>query len=95
MSWRATAGLCRSGHVDVQSHAHRHALVATLATGARFRESVGAGASAALTFTTMARYASSTSGDNLELGKPALGATIRRATPLLSAQRRAILKMAM
>jgi peptidoglycan/xylan/chitin deacetylase (PgdA/CDA1 family) len=82
MSWEQVRSCAESGYVDVQSHAHRHALVAIS------NQLVG--------FATpqlMARYdiydwpmRNTPTGERL--GPPPAGAPIYRAAPLLSADRR-------
>ena len=82
MSWPQVRECAESGHVDVQSHAHRHTLVVTS------NQLVGFA-----TPRTLARYdvydwpmRHTASGERL--GPPALGTPIYRATPLLSAHQR-------
>jgi peptidoglycan/xylan/chitin deacetylase (PgdA/CDA1 family) len=82
MSWEQVRLCAASGYVDVQSHAHRHALVATSDQLVGF-------ASPRL----LARYdvydwpmRHTAIGDRL--GPPPLGSPIYRAAPLLSAERR-------
>jgi len=82
MSWPQVRECAESGHVDVQSHAHRHTLVATS------NQLVGFA-----TPQTLARYdvydwpmRHTASGERL--GPPALGTPIYRAAPLLSAHQR-------
>ncbi len=82
MSWEQVRSCAASGHVDVQSHAHRHALVATS------NQLVGFA-----TPTLLARYdiydwpmRHTATGE--QLGPPAAGTPIYRAAPLLSADRR-------
>jgi peptidoglycan/xylan/chitin deacetylase (PgdA/CDA1 family) len=84
MSWGQLREAARSGLVDVQSHAHRHALVFTSARVLEFANPH-----------TLARYdiydwpmRDGASGE--QLGRPALGTPIYAATPLLSARRRFI-----
>ncbi|HEY0683048.1 MAG TPA: polysaccharide deacetylase family protein [Steroidobacter sp.] len=82
MSWEQLRVCLDSGLVDVQSHAHRHALVATSSQVIDF-----ANPSVLARFDIYdwpMRFV-----DNAdELGKPALGTPVYRAAPLLSAQRR-------
>jgi hypothetical protein len=82
MSWEQVRECAESGRVDVQSHAHRHALVFTSDRLVGF-------ASPAM----LARYdiydwpmRHTAAGDRL--GRPAPGSPIYRAAPLLSAGRR-------
>jgi len=82
MSWQQVRECAESGHVDVQSHAHRHTLVVTS------NQLVGFA-----TPRTLARYdiydwpmRHTATGDRL--GPPALGTPIYRAAPLLSAHQR-------
>lgn len=84
MSWEQLRQAARSGLVDVQSHAHRHALIFTSARVLEFASP-----------RTLALYdiydwpmRNGTAGE--ELGRPALGTPIHTATPLLSADRRYI-----
>jgi hypothetical protein len=82
MSWEQLRACVESGHVDVQSHAHRHALVATSPQVVDF-----ANPSALARFDIYdwpIRFIDCSD----ELGKPALGTPVYRAAPLLSAQRR-------
>ncbi|GFE85413.1 polysaccharide deacetylase family protein [Steroidobacter agaridevorans] len=82
MSWEQLRACVESGHVDVQSHAHRHALVATAPQVVDF-----ANPSALARFDIYdwpIRFIDAQD----ELGKPALGTPVYRAAPLLSAQRR-------
>jgi peptidoglycan/xylan/chitin deacetylase (PgdA/CDA1 family) len=82
MGWEQLRDSAASGLVDVQSHAHRHALVFTSARVLDFANP-----------RTLAHYdiydwpmRNSVAGE--ELGRPPLGAPIYAATPLLSATRR-------
>src|SRR5581483_3488566 len=82
MSWEQVRSCAESGCVDVQSHAHRHALVPTS------NQLVGFA-----TPTLLARYdiydwpmRNTVAGE--QLGPPPAGAPIYRAAPLLSADRR-------
>ena len=82
MSWQQVRECAESGHVDVQSHAHRHTLVVT--------------SNQLLGFATprqLARYdvydwpmRNTATGERL--GPPELGTPVHRAAPLLSAHRR-------
>jgi len=82
MSWEQLREAARSGLVDVQSHAHRHALVFTSPRVVEFANP-----------RTLAHYdiydwpmRNGASGE--ELGRPALGTPIYAAMPLLSARKR-------
>jgi peptidoglycan/xylan/chitin deacetylase (PgdA/CDA1 family) len=82
MSWDQVRECAQSGLVDVQSHAHRHALVFTSARLIDFA-----------TPRTLARYdiydwPMRHTCDSDQLGRPVLGSPIYTATPLLSAQTR-------
>lgn len=84
MSWEQLRLAARSGLVDVQSHAHRHALIFTSARVLEFASP-----------RTLAHYdiydwpmRNGTAGE--QLGRPALGTPIYAATPLLSAGSRFI-----
>lgn len=84
MSWEQLREAARSGLVDVQSHAHRHALVFTSSRVLEFANPH-----------TLAHYDiydwPMRSGPGAEeLGRPALGTPIYGATPLLSARKRLI-----
>jgi len=82
MSWQEVRACVESGLVEVQSHAHRHALVATAPQLVDFAHP-----------RALARYdiydwpMRELDGDE-ELGRPAPGTPIYRSTPLLSATRR-------
>jgi peptidoglycan/xylan/chitin deacetylase (PgdA/CDA1 family) len=82
MSWEQLRACAESGHVDVQSHAHRHALVATSPQVVDF-----ANPSALERFDIYDWPIRSIDARD-ELGKPALGTPVYRAAPLLSASRR-------
>lgn len=82
MSWEQLGASVATGLVDVQSHAHRHALVFTSGRLLDFANP-----------RTLAHYdiydwpmRNGAAGE--ELGRPGLGAPIYTATPLLSADRR-------
>ena len=82
MSWQQVRECAESGCVDVQSHAHRHTLVATVNQLVGFT-----------TPETLARYdvydwpmRHTATGERL--GPPALGNPVYRAAPLLSAKQR-------
>ncbi len=84
MNWDQLRDCVASGLVDVQSHAHRHALVYTGAQLADFA-----------TPKTLERYQffdwpMRDNGGACELGPPAPGTPFYRAAPLLSAKRRYI-----
>ena len=84
MGWEQLRASAASGRVDVQSHAHRHALVFTSRRLLDFANP-----------RTLAQYdiydwpmRNTSQGE--ELGRPPLGTPIYAATPLLSAKRRFI-----
>ncbi len=82
MSWPEVRACVESGLVDVQSHAHRHALVATTPQLVDF-----AHPQALARFDIYDWPMREIDGDE-ELGRPAPGTPIYRSTPLLSATRR-------
>lgn len=82
MTWPEVRGCVESGLVDVQSHAHRHALVATAPQLVDF-----AHPQALRRFDIYDWPMRNVDGEE-ELGLPAPGTPIYRATPLLSATRR-------
>ena len=82
MSWSQLLACVESGHVDVQSHAHRHALVATSPQVVDFANP------AALARFDIYDWPIRFIDAHDELGKPALGTPVYRAAPLLSAPRR-------
>ena len=87
MNWDQLRDSLASGHVEVQSHAHRHALVHTGAQLADFASPE-----------TLHRYhffdwPMRHNYGNYELGPPAPGTPFYRAAPLLSARRRYIENM--
>ena len=82
MSWQEVRGCVESGLVDVQSHAHRHALVATAPQLLDF-----AHPQALTRFDIYDWPMREIDGDD-ELGRPAPGTPIYRSTPLLSATQR-------
>lgn len=82
MSWAQLRECVSSGVVDVQSHAHRHALVFTDESLADF-----ANPEALLRYDIYDWPMRSTNGTE-QLGPPPLGTPIYRAMPLLSAERR-------
>jgi peptidoglycan/xylan/chitin deacetylase (PgdA/CDA1 family) len=82
MSWNELRSCVDSGLVDVQSHAHRHALVYTHERLADF-----ASPAARETY-DIYDWPMRGTGDSEQLGPPPLGTPIYRAAPLLSAERR-------
>jgi len=82
MSWQEVRACVESGLVDVQSHAHRHALVAIAPQLVDF-----AHPRALARFDIYDWPMRELDGDE-ELGRPAPGTPIYRSTPLLSATRR-------
>jgi peptidoglycan/xylan/chitin deacetylase (PgdA/CDA1 family) len=82
MSWEQVRSCAVSGHVDVQSHAHRHALVATS------DQLVGFASPALLARCDIYDWPIRHTSAGERLGPPPPGAPIYRASPLLSAQRR-------
>lgn len=82
MSWRELRACLESGLVDVQSHAHRHALVHTGG------ELVDFANPAALDHYDIYDWPMRNEAHGDELGRPALGTPVYRAVPLLSASRR-------
>lgn len=80
LSWEQLRACAESGHVDVQSHAHRHALVATSPHVVDFANP------SALARFDIYDWPMRCIDSKDELGKPALGTPIYRAAPLLSAQ---------
>jgi hypothetical protein len=82
MSWEQLRACVESGRVDVQSHAHRHALVATSSRVVDFANPL------ALARFDIYDWPMRFIDTKDELGKPALGTPVYRATPLLSADRR-------
>jgi len=83
MTWEQVRECARSGHVDVQSHAHRHALVH--ATGLL----AGFATPASLASTHFFNWPMRDGGGE-ELGPPPPGTPVHHAVPLLSARRRYI-----
>jgi peptidoglycan/xylan/chitin deacetylase (PgdA/CDA1 family) len=84
LTWGELRHCLDSGLVDVESHAHRHALVATDAQIIDFAHPL------ALQRFDIYDWPMRQIDGREELGRPALGTPIYRATPLLSAQRRYI-----
>ena len=82
MSWEQVRLCAASGHVDVQSHAHRHALVATS------NQLVGFASPKLLSRYDVYDWPMRHTAAGDHLGPPPLGAPIYRAAPLLSADRR-------
>ena len=82
MSWAEVRACVESGLVDVQSHAHRHALVATAPQLVDFAHSE------ALARFDIYDWPMRDIDGAEELGRPAPGTPIYRSTPLLSATRR-------
>lgn len=82
MSWEQLRACVKSGLVDVQSHAHRHALVHTCARLVDFANP------RALARFDIYDWPMRMVGGTQELGKPPLGTPVYSATPLLSASRR-------
>jgi hypothetical protein len=82
MSWQEVRACVESGLVDVQSHAHRHALVATAPQLVDFAHPQ------ALARFDIYDWPMREIDGVEELGRPAPGTPIYRSTPLLSATRR-------
>lgn len=82
MTWQQARECAASGLVDVQSHAHRHALVAVSETVIDFAHP------AALERFDIYDWPMRAGSGGDELGWPALGTPVHRAEPLLSARRR-------
>jgi peptidoglycan/xylan/chitin deacetylase (PgdA/CDA1 family) len=82
MSWKQLRACVESGLVDVQSHAHRHALVATAPQVVDFANP------AALARFDIYDWPIRFIDRKDELGKPSFGTPVYRAAPLLSAPRR-------
>ena len=82
MSWAEIRACVESGLVDVQSHAHRHALVATAPQLVDFAHPD------ALTRFDIYDWPMRDLAGGEELGRPAPGTPVYRSTPLLSAKRR-------
>src|SRR5690606_37059006 len=81
MSWEQLRACCESGVVDVQSHAHRHALVPIAPRIVDFANPQ------ALARYDLYDWPMRLIGERRELGRPALGTPVYRAEPLLSASR--------
>jgi peptidoglycan/xylan/chitin deacetylase (PgdA/CDA1 family) len=84
MTWAELRQCLDSGLVDIESHAHRHALVATDTQIIDFADPLG------LQRFDIYDWPMRQINGREELGRPALGTPIYRAAPLLSAQRRYI-----
>lgn len=82
MSWEQVRLCAASGYVDVQSHAHRHALVATS------NQLVGFASPRLIARHDIYDWPMRHTAMGEHLGPPPLGAPIYRAAPLLSAERR-------
>jgi peptidoglycan/xylan/chitin deacetylase (PgdA/CDA1 family) len=82
MTWAQVKSCAESGLVDVQSHAHRHALVAISPQLVDFANP------GTLKSVDIYDWPIRWIGGQDELGKPALGTPVYRAAPLLSADRR-------
>lgn len=82
MSWQQVRECAESGYVDVQSHSHRHALVATS------NQLVGFATPRMLARYDVYDWPMRNTATGERLGPPALGTPVYRAAPLLSAERR-------
>ena len=82
MSWDQVRVCAESGHVDVQSHAHRHALVATS------DQLIGFATPRLIQRYDVYDWPMRNSAAGERLGPPPSGTPIYRATPLLSAEQR-------
>jgi len=82
MTWPQLRACVASGRVDVQSHAHRHALVAVSASRVDFANPH------ALARFDLYDWPMRRRGEYDELGRPALGTPVYHSMPLLSAPRR-------
>jgi peptidoglycan/xylan/chitin deacetylase (PgdA/CDA1 family) len=82
MSWQQVRECAESGHVDVQSHGHRHTLVATS------NQLVGFATPRTLAHYDVYDWPMRHTATGEHLGPPALGTPVYRAAPLLSAERR-------
>jgi peptidoglycan/xylan/chitin deacetylase (PgdA/CDA1 family) len=79
MSWQQVRECAESGHVDVQSHAHRHALVATS------NQLIGFATPDLVARYDLYDWPMRNTATGERLGSPALGTPVYRAAPLLSA----------
>ena len=84
MNWQQVRECVESGHVDVQSHAHRHTLVATS------NQLVGFASPARIARYDVYDWPMRNTATGERLGPPALGTPVYRAAPLLSASGRFI-----
>ncbi len=82
MTWEQVRACAESGHVDIQSHAHRHALVATS------NQLVGFASPSLIARYDVYDWPMRHTATGERLGPPPPGAPIYRAAPLLSAKRR-------
>ena len=82
MTWPQVKDCAESGYVDVQSHAHRHALVATS------NQLIGFATPSLIARYDVYDWPMRNTAMGERLGPPPLGAPIYRAAPLLSAQGR-------
>jgi peptidoglycan/xylan/chitin deacetylase (PgdA/CDA1 family) len=82
MDWQQVKECVQSGYVDVQSHAHRHALVATS------NQLMGFATPSLIERYDVYDWPMRNTAMGERLGPPAPGTPIYRAAPLLSAQRR-------
>src|SRR5690606_28006900 len=82
MSWEQVSACAQSGLVDVQSHAHRHAVVFTSP------QLVDLASPWSLARYDVYDWPMRRCGEDDVLGRPPLGSPIYRAAPLLSATRR-------
>jgi len=82
LSWQQVKECVESGFVDVQSHAHRHALVATS------NQLIGFATPSLIERYDVYDWPMRNTAVGERLGPPALGTPIYRAAPLLSARRR-------
>jgi peptidoglycan/xylan/chitin deacetylase (PgdA/CDA1 family) len=80
MSWEQARQCAASGHVDVQSHAHRHALVTTSS------QLLGFASPKLISRCDVYDWPMRHTATGDRLGPPPLGAPIYRAAPLLSAE---------